>query len=127
MNDCPFCRKSRSDDIVAHTKLSLAFLDSFPVNEGHCLIVPRRHVASFFDMTTAEQLDLFSLLPRVKEFIERHHIPSAYNIGINIGEAAGQTVDHAHLHVIPRYAGDVEDPRGGIRRILPDKACYWER
>ena len=126
MQDCPFCKRLISGEVLAATDLSAAVLDGFPVSPGHCLIVPRRHVSSLFEMSDAEQRDLFSLLPEVRRLLGDHYDPAGYNIGMNIGEAAGQTIGHAHLHVIPRYIGDVEDPRGGVRQIIAARARYWE-
>ncbi len=103
----------------------MAFLDGYPVAEGHALVIPRRHVASLFDLPPEEFADVWALVTRVRnELIERHH-PDSFNVGINDGPAAGQTVPHAHIHVIPRKSGDVTDPRGGIRWVIPGKANYW--
>jgi diadenosine tetraphosphate (Ap4A) HIT family hydrolase len=88
-------------------------LNGFPVSPGHTLVIPRRHVASFFDITDAERVDLMTLLAAVRDDLDREVRPAAYNIGINDGTAAGQTVPHLHVHLIPRYAGDRDDPRGG--------------
>lgn len=106
--------------------LALAIADSFPLSQGHSLIVPRRHVPSFFDLSAAERLAVLELLDRVKRLLDRRYAPDAYNIGVNDGPAAGQTVMHLHVHVIPRYKGDMDDPRGGVRWIFPDKAAYWK-
>jgi diadenosine tetraphosphate (Ap4A) HIT family hydrolase len=104
----------------------VAFKDGFPVNPGHTLIIPRRHVAGLFELTAADQAAVWALLQPVKERLDARHSPAGYNVGINVGEAAGQTVAHAHVHVIPRYAGDVEDPRGGVRWVVPERAKYWK-
>jgi diadenosine tetraphosphate (Ap4A) HIT family hydrolase len=105
--------------------LAVAFRDGFPVSPGHTLVIPRRHVASFFDTTEAERAALLALLDAAKAGIDEEFHPDAYNVGINDGPAAGQTVPHVHLHLIPRFSGDKEDPRGGVRWIIPDKARYW--
>ena len=99
--------------------------DGFPISPGHTLIVPKRHVASFFDLTPEERADLLALLDAAKADLDRELSPQGYNIGINDGAAAGQTVPHLHIHLIPRFPGDREDPRGGIRWIIPEKADYW--
>ena len=124
--DCVFCDRLRGGDFIVATDLAIAFLDAFPLSEGHCLVVPRRHEPDFLALTQEEQAAIWSLVPSVRRHIEAKGAPAGYNIGINVGEAAGQTVAHAHLHVIPRHQGDVPDPRGGIRWIIPAKAKYWE-
>jgi len=105
----------------------LAFIasDGHPVSPGHALIIPRRHIGSFFEATAAERASLLQLLDQAKAIIDASHHPDACNIGINDGRAAGQTVPHLHIHLIPRYAGDSPDPRGGVRWVLPGKAKYW--
>ena len=85
------------------------------------IVVPRRHVADFFDMSGAEQGSVVALLNRAKKLIDEKHHPDGYNIGVNVGSAAGQNRMHVHVHLIPRYAGDVPDPRGGVRCVLPRK------
>jgi diadenosine tetraphosphate (Ap4A) HIT family hydrolase len=124
---CVFCERVNRGDLVASNESAAAFPDAFPLNKGHCLIVPRRHEADFLALTDEEQAAIWALLPDVRRHAEANGTPDGYNIGINVGEAAGQTVAHAHLHVIPRYRGDVPDPRGGIRWIVPAKAPYWEQ
>jgi diadenosine tetraphosphate (Ap4A) HIT family hydrolase len=96
----------------------------FPVTDGHTLVVPRKHIASVFDLCDDEQSPLWQLVVAVRKQLLADFKPAGFNIGINDGEAAGQTVLHAHIHVIPRYAGDVVDPRGGIRWVIPEKARY---
>ena len=123
-NICPFCSVGSDREIIAASELSIAFFDGFPVSKGHTLIIPRRHVASFFDLTEAERQDVFRLAEEVKHVIDDLYHPDGYNIGINIGEAAGQSVFHVHLHVIPRYFGDVQNPRGGVRGVIPSKRNY---
>ena len=122
---CPFCTPD-PDRVFFESQHIYALWDAFPVPDGHALIVPRRHVASWFDATPKEQGEMIAALSQVKERIEAEHAPAGYNMGINDGEAAGQTVGHLHLHVIPRYEGDVPDPRGGIRWVIPERACYWD-
>jgi len=104
----------------------LGLWDGFPVSPGHALIVPKRHVADWFGATPEERAELWNAVESVRKVIEQHHQPDGYNVGFNCGRAAGQTVFHLHLHVIPRYDGDVEDPRGGVRHVIPDKVRYWE-
>ena len=120
--DCIFCQHDRP--ILARSKLSFAFLDSFPVSKGHVLVMPKRHVESIWEMTPEEYTDAFSLVRQVKDILQKQFEPQGFNIGANCGEAAGQTVFHAHIHIIPRYAGDVPSPRGGVRNIIPGKGNY---
>ncbi|MCX7314687.1 MAG: HIT family protein [Alphaproteobacteria bacterium] len=98
---------------------AFARYDNNSLSKGHMLVVPRRHVADFFEMTWAEKTSILALLDRAKADIEREHSPAGYNIGVNIGQAAGQSRMHVHVHLIPRYSGDVADPSGGIRCVLP--------
>jgi len=104
----------------------LALLDNYPVSPGHTLIVPRRHVASLFETSEEERRAIWELLEAARRILVEKHKPDGFNIGVNDGAAAGQTVMHLHVHLIPRYAGDAAEPRGGVRWIFPDKAAYWE-
>lgn len=123
---CPLCARIAAGDLTAGNDLAAAFSDGFPVNPGHTLVVPRRHLSDYFDLAGAEQAALWSLVSEVKDRLDREHAPAGYNVGINVGPAGGQTVWHAHVHVIPRYTGDVEDPRGGVRWVIRAKAPYWK-
>jgi diadenosine tetraphosphate (Ap4A) HIT family hydrolase len=113
-----------SDAHVASNALAFAIRDGFPVSPGHTLIVPRRLVAIWFEATREEQVAMLDLLDVVKAQLDAELQPDGYNIGINVGPAAGQTVMHLHMHLIPRFAGDVPDPRGGIRHVMPGKGNY---
>ncbi len=124
-SDCPFCPTPPSPP-VAENATCVAFRDGMPVSRGHTLVAPRRHVASYFELDDDERRDLVALMETVKAQLDEEYGPDGYNIGINDGPAAGQTIMHLHLHVIPRYTGDAPDPRGGIRWVLPEKAKYWE-
>ncbi len=104
--------------------LAYALFDKFPVNPGHQLVLPRRHVASYFESTAAERAALLELIDTGKAFLEERCKSAGYNIGIKMGSMAGQTISHLHVHLIPRYARDVADPRGGMRGIIPDKQKY---
>lgn len=108
------------------TALALAMTDGYPVSTGHCLIVPRNHVTSLFELSPNEQAELWALVSKVRDHLLEEFHPDAFNIGLNDGAAAGQTIGHVHIHVIPRWHGDVPDPRGGVRWIIPDKAVYWK-
>jgi diadenosine tetraphosphate (Ap4A) HIT family hydrolase len=124
---CPFCgRIAARDRLALEHPHAVAFEDAYPLNPGHMLIVSRRHVERLADLTDEELTALWRLVPHVREWIERSHRPDGYNIGLNDGPAAGQTVPHLHLHVIPRFRGDVADPRGGVRHVIPERAAYWE-
>lgn len=111
--------------MIFESKLVLGVWDGYPVSEGHALLMPKRHFATWFEAHAAEQVALLAGVDCVREAIESRYNPDGYNIGVNSGPAAGQTVAHLHLHVIPRYKGDVADPRGGIRWVIPGKADYW--
>jgi diadenosine tetraphosphate (Ap4A) HIT family hydrolase len=121
---CPFCSLP-PDRIVLSSANAIALRDAYPISPGHTLIVPRRHIGSFFEATAQERVELLALLDAAKLGLDEEFAPPAFNIGINDGSAAGQTVLHLHIHLIPRYVGDRTDPRGGVRWIIPDKADYW--
>lgn len=125
MKPCIFCREPETE-IVAENGLAIAFFDKYPVNQGHVLVVPRQHVETFFDATRDQIKAINDLIFEVKKHLDQRFGPDGYNIGVNAGMAAGQTVFHLHYHIIPRYLGDVEDPRGGIRRIKPSLVSYPE-
>ena len=122
---CPFCDRIAAGDLIAGNDNAAALLDGYPLNPGHCLVVPRRHVADFFDLSQPEQADIWRLVSELKARLDMERAPAGYNVGINVGAAAGQTVWHAHVHLIPRHVGDVEDPRGGVRWVIAAKAPYW--
>ncbi len=121
---CPFCALPASR-IKGENEHAVLIRDAFPVSAGHSLVIPKRHVGSYFEATEAERAAMEALLVTSKLAVEAEFAPHGYNIGINDGAAAGQTVPHLHIHLIPRYAGDVPDPRGGIRWVIADKADYW--
>lgn len=106
-------------------ELAVAFPDAFPVSRGHTLVAPRRHEKDYFALSDDERAAIWSLVGEVRRYLESSLEPDGYNIGMNVGAAGGQTLEHAHIHVIPRYKGDVADPRGGIRWIFPDRARWW--
>jgi diadenosine tetraphosphate (Ap4A) HIT family hydrolase len=124
--DCPFCQHLAFDDVTESKAHAVAFADGFPVAAGHTLVVPRRHVASVFDLEPEEYAALWALVAAVRtRLASSGEGADGFTIGVNDGAAAGQTVGHAHVHVIPRRAGDVGDPRGGVRWVLPERAAYW--
>lgn len=125
-SDCLFCDFENPDrnTLVAQNDLAYARWDNIPVSDGHAEVIPKRHVESFFDLDDDEIAAMYELAKATREVIATKYKPDAFTIGINDGEAAGRTIHHVHLHLIPRYAGDVENPRGGIRHIIPGKGDY---
>ena len=122
--NCPFCSLPQ-DRIISENDSTVTIRDEYPVSMGHTLIIPKRHVESFFDCNPDEKADILQALEEAKVALDKEFAPDGYNIGINDGETAGQTVMHLHIHLIPRYKGDSKDPRGGVRWIFPEKAKYW--
>ena len=121
---CPFCPPP-SDRVVASNDLAVAIRDGYPVSPGHTLVIPKRHVASLAEVTKDEAAALWSLLAEARAQLDAELKPDGYNVGVNDGRAAGQTVMHLHVHLIPRFEGDRADPRGGVRWVIPEKADYW--
>ena len=119
--ECPFCG---DPEFVIENELAFAHYDGYPVNAGHCLIIPRRHVAEYFEATALEKAAIWALVDEMKVIIDKQFNPDGYNVGVNIGAAAGQSVPHIHIHMIPRYKGDMENPRGGVRGVIPHKQKY---
>jgi diadenosine tetraphosphate (Ap4A) HIT family hydrolase len=119
---CIFC--NLENDILVENDSSLAFFDNYPISNGHSLVIPKRHVETLWELTDREYSDCFLAARSVKEILSNQHSPDGFNIGVNCGEAAGQSIWHAHIHVIPRYKGDVPNPKGGIRHIIPLKGFY---
>ena len=126
MAPCPFCQKIERLEFRFPSELAVALLDAFPLSPGHTLVVPRRHEVDFFKLTEVEELAVWRTLRAVRNDLQARLAPDGYNVGINVGTAAGQTIEHVHVHLMPRYRGDVDDPRGGIRWTIPTKARYWE-
>lgn len=120
---CIFCDTEKLD-ILVENELAFAIFDKFPVNKGHMLIIPKRHYKNFFEASKEEILAIHDLLHKSKEILTKQYNPDGYNIGININEEGGQTIFHLHIHLIPRYKGDVEDPRGGIRNLKTQLVPY---
>jgi diadenosine tetraphosphate (Ap4A) HIT family hydrolase len=120
---CPFCQEEPASRFHEGT-LVRCLWDACPASPGHALIIPKRHVSSWFDATAEEQAELLAALDLARQAVEATHHPDGYNIGINVGAAAGQTVFHLHIHLIPRYAGDMANPRGGVRHAVHGKGSY---
>ncbi|MBB6447789.1 HIT family protein [Bacillus benzoevorans] len=118
---CVFCK---INNIVLENDLAMTFYDKYPVNEGHLLIIPKRHVVQYFDLTERERKAIDQLLFEGKSLLDEQYQPDGYNIGVNCGEEAGQTIFHVHVHLIPRFKGDMDDPRGGVRGVIPEKRIY---
>lgn len=125
-SECPFCQVE-PERIRIETEVGLAIRDLFPVSEGHVLVIPRRHVRSIYDLPEDEQAAMWELTRAARDLLVEELRPDGFTIGLNEGMAAGQSVHHTNIHVIPRYLGDVPDPTGGIRAIFPHRARYWER
>lgn len=121
MLNCAFCQIK---EVILENDLALAFYDKYPVNKGHLLIIPKRHVEQYFDLTNQERAAIDQLLFEGKKLLDEQYQPDGYNIGVNCGESAGQTIFHVHVHLIPRYKNDLEDPRGGVRGVIPAKRIY---
>ena len=121
---CLFCTLPASRIVIAN-ELAVVVRDDYRVSPGHTLVIARRHVGSFFLATAKERDAILTLLDEAKAGLDAEYRPDGYNVGINDGNAAGQTVPHVHIHLIPRYTGDQDDPRGGVRWIFPKKAKYW--
>jgi len=122
--NCPFCTLPASR-IVKENDHALLIRDAYPVSPGHSLVIPKRHIGSWFEASAEERGAMLALIDQAKAMIDVELAPDSYNIGINDGSAAGQTVPHLHMHLIPRFQGDVPDPRGGVRWVIADKAKYW--
>ena len=120
---CIFCNLA-SERIIAENEPCLAIRDGFPVSEGHTLIIPKRHVADYFDLTSDEIAAMQTMMKENKCQLDNTLHPDGYNVGVNVNAAAGQTVFHVHMHLIPRYIGDVENPKGGVRGVIPGKQKY---
>ena len=121
---CLFCSLPTGREIIAESATAYAIFDKFPVSKGHALVIPTRHVSNYFDLTLQEQMDCLILLNVAKAILQKQFNPDGFNVGINIHAAAGQTVPHAHIHLIPRYQDDVPEPRGGVRGVIPGKQAY---
>lgn len=121
---CPFCRSASSRKVLTESADAYAISDGYPVSPGHALVIPKRHVVDYFDLTPDEQAACWAVANRAQAILADRHSPDGFNVGINSGRAAGQSVMHAHIHLIPRYEGDVPKPRGGVRHVIPEKGDY---
>lgn len=121
-NPCLFCKDAKG--VSLKNELAYSARDSYPVSPGHTLVVPNRHVASFFELTAEEINACMELITEERKLLDEEYKPDGYNIGVNVGPAAGQSIFHVHIHIIPRYQGDVENPQGGVRHVIPKKGHY---
>jgi diadenosine tetraphosphate (Ap4A) HIT family hydrolase len=123
-SECPFCNPDSKRELIVESATAYSIFDKFPVNKGHVLIIPKKHCTNYFDLSFKEQSACLFMLNKVKEIVSNKFNPDGFNVGINIGDAAGQTIPHVHIHLIPRYKDDVENPSGGVRGVIPDKKIY---
>ena len=127
INNCPFCgieNKVDKSRIIYEDSTWIAIEDGYPVSKGHTLLIPKRHCKTYFDLNYLELVSVGVTIGIVKMMLDTKYKPNGYNIGVNCGEASGQTIPHCHIHIIPRYNGDMEDPRGGVRGVIPSKQKY---
>jgi len=117
---CELCARQA---VLAENGLAYVRADNHALSRGHVLVVPKRHVADFFEMTAEEHVAVIELLRDARRLVHSQHSPDGYNIGVNVGEAAGQSRMHVHVHLIPRYRGDVSNPKGGVRCVLANRAA----
>jgi len=120
----PFFADKEPRALIYESGTAFSFYDKYPVSQGHALVVPKRLISNYFDITFKEQIACWMMVNKVKAMLQNRYNPDGFNIGINIHEAAGQTVPHCHIHIIPRYNGDEEQPRGGVRGVIPSKQNY---
>lgn len=120
---CLFCDYSK-DEYIVENDLAFGIFDKFPVNEGHMLIIPKRHFDNFFDATEEEIVALYDLIKEGKKYLDKEFNSDGYNVGVNVGEYGGQTIMHLHIHLIPRYKGDIENPKGGVRKLKKELVPY---
>lgn len=121
---CPFCNPESDRELILESATTYAILDKFPVNVGHALIIPKKHCADYFELSFKEQSSCWFMLNKVKQILKKNFNPDGFNLGVNISESAGQTIPHVHIHLIPRYIGDVKEPKGGVRGVVPKKKTY---
>lgn len=123
-NSCPFCNLDPSREIIAESSLAFAIYDKYPVSKGHTLIIPKRHCPGYFELTAEEQEACWLMVNELQAFLTKKYDPDGFNVGININSAAGQTIPHVHIHLIPRFKGDIPEPEGGVRGVIPEKRLY---
>ncbi len=122
--DCPFCSPDSERTLILESATAYAMFDKYPVSKGHLLIIPKKHCADYFQLTFKEQSACWFMMNKAREILKQELNPDGFNVGINVAVSAGQTVPHVHIHLIPRYSGDVKNPEGGVRGVIPDKRRY---
>jgi diadenosine tetraphosphate (Ap4A) HIT family hydrolase len=123
-SECPFCNLDSQRELILESQYTYSVYDKFPVSKGHALILPKRHCADYFELTLEEQSACWSMVNTVKQILMQKFNPDGFNVGINVNKEAGQTIPHVHIHLIPRYKGDVKDPEGGVRGVIPEMRMY---
>lgn len=121
---CPFCAPENDRELITESATAYALFDKYPVTPGHALIIPKKHLSDYFELSGHTKTALWLMVDRVRELLRERFQPAGFNVGINVGAAAGQTVPHVHIHLIPRYIGDTPNPRGGVRHVIPEKGDY---
>ena len=123
---CPFCHPTAERELLSESATVYAILDKYPVSEGHALVIPKQHVADYFQLSERSKTACWLMVDRVKWLLSQRFQPDGFNVGINVGTAAGQTIPHVHIHVIPRYVGDTPNPTGGVRHVIAGKGDYFD-
>lgn len=124
--ECPFCAPDVTRELITESATVYAIYDKFPISPGHTLVIPKKHISNYFDLSLHIKTACWMVVDRVKMLLGEQFDPNGFNIGINVGTAAGQTIPHAHIHIIPRFSGDVENPTGGVRSVIPGKSDYLQ-
>jgi ATP adenylyltransferase len=124
---CPFCKIDSEREVIIESPNAYSVYDRFPVSNGHALVIPRRHIADYFELTLEEQSACWSMVNSVRQILLKKYKPDGFNVGINVNKEAGQTIPHVHIHLIPRYEGDIKDPEGGVRGVIPEKRIYTHK
>lgn len=123
-SDCSFCNPGSKSEFITESAMVYSILDRFPVTNGHALVIPKKHIPNYFDLSVNRQQSIWIVVNRVKEILEERYKPEGFNVGFNVNEPAGQSIFHTHIHVIPRYSGDMDNPKGGVRHVIPEKGKY---
>lgn len=123
-SDCSFCNPRTKTEFITESAMVYSILDGFPVTNGHALVIPKKHISNYFDLSINQQQSIWIVVNRVKEILDKRYKPDGFNVGFNVNEPAGQSIFHAHIHVIPRYSGDMDNPKGGVRHVIPERGKY---